>query len=99
MDFTISSDQILAICAFITAIWGVAKIIKEIKKPSDDLKATVEKHTEYLANDDLRLKEIEASNKMVLKSLLVIINHDITNNGYDKLKEARNELQEFLIDK
>lgn len=99
MEFTITSNQILAICAFITAVWGVWKIIKEIRKPNDDLRAEVDKHTEFLTNDNKRLQEVEDSNRMILKCLLVIINHDITGNGIDKLKEARTELQEYLIDK
>ena len=49
--------------------------------------------------DDARLKEIEVSNKMILQCLLVIINHDITGNGIEKMKSARDELQEYLINK
>lgn len=39
MNFVITSQQIVWICGFIASIWGVVKIIKELKKPSDDLKA------------------------------------------------------------
>lgn len=99
MEFTITSSQIVAFCALITALWGVWKIIKEIKKPNDNLKETVEKHDILLDNDNKRLKAIEDSNKMILQCLLVIINHDITGNGIEKMKEAREELQEFLINK
>ncbi len=99
MEFAITSSQILGFCALATALYGLYKIIVELKKPSTTLKAEVEKHKEYLANDMTRLNEMEESNKMILKSLLVIINHDITGNGIDKLKEVRNELQEYLIDK
>ena len=99
MDFTITSGQILAFCAFITALWGVWKIVKELKKPSEDLKDTVAKHDKLLDTDNKRLKEIEDSNKMILQCLLVIINPDITGNGIDKMKQARDELQEYLINK
>lgn len=99
MEFSITSGQILAFCALITALWGVWKIVKELKKPNDDLKHTVENHQHLLDNDNKRLKEIEDSNKMILQCLLVIINHDITGNGIDKMKQARDELQEFLINK
>ena len=78
MNFTITSAQILAFCAFLTTLWGVWKIVKEIKKPNDDLKNTVARHDKLLDNDDKRLKEIENSNRMILQCLLVIINHDIT---------------------
>ena len=99
MDFVITSEQILALCALVTALWGVWKIIKELKKPNANLKESVTKHDILLDQDNRRLKAIEDSNKMILQSLLVIINHDITGNGIEKMKEAREELQEFLINK
>ena len=99
MEFTITSSQILGFCALISALWGVWKIVKEVKKPSDELKNQVQKHDAWLTNDDARLKEVENSNKMILQCLFVIINHDITGNCIDKMKEARDELQEYLIDK
>lgn len=99
MEFAIASNQILGFCALITALWGIWKIVKELKKPSDDLKKTVKKHDVLLDNDNKRLKEIEDSNRMILQCLLVIINHDITGNGIEKMKTARDELQEYLINK
>lgn len=97
LEFTITSGQILAICTFITAIWGVYKIIKEIKKPSNDLNKKVEKHSDILDSDNKRLKAVEESDKMILQSLLVIINHEITGNGIENMKKIRDELQEYLI--
>ena len=99
MEFTISSTQILALCAFITAIWGVYKIVNELKKPNDDLHKEVERHSRLLNTDNERLQDIEESNKMILQTLLVIINHDITGNGIDKMKDTRDKLQEYLIDR
>ena len=99
MNFTITSAQILAFCAFVTTLWGVWKIVKEIKKPNDDLKNTVARHDKLLDNDDKRLKEIENSNRMILQCLLVIINHEMTGNGIEKMKTARDELQEYLINR
>ena len=99
MNFTIKQEKILAFCAFVKNIWGVWKIVKEIKKPNDDLKNTVARHDKLLDNDDKRLKEIENSNRMILQCLLVIINHDITGNGIEKMKTARDELQEYLINR
>lgn len=97
--FTITSDQIIWFCSFAVGIWGVLKIIKELRKPSEDLKGVVKKHDTLLDNDNKRIREIEESNQMILKCLLVIINHEITGNGIDKMKVARDELQEFLINK
>ena len=96
-EFAISLGQILWICSFIGAVWGVWKIIKEIRKPNDDLKAIVQKHSELLDADNRRLNNVEGSDRMLLRCMLVIINHDITGNGIDKLKETRDELNEYLI--
>lgn len=97
--FTVSSNQILAFCGLITSLWGVWKIVKEIKKPNEDMKAMVDKHSRILDNDNNRLKEVESSNQMTLKCLSVIINHEITGNGIDKMKEVREELQNYLINR
>ena len=59
MDFVITSQQIVWICGFIASVWGVVKIIKELKKPSDDLKETVKRHTELLHRDNERLNSLE----------------------------------------
>lgn len=99
MEFTISTDQIIWFCSFVAGLWGLWKIVKEAKKPNDDLRAMVEKHDQKLNNDHKRLQEIETSNQMILKSLLVIINHDITGNGIEKMKTARADLEEYLINR
>ena len=99
MEFTITSNQIMGFCALVASLWGLWKIVKEWKKPSDDLKSTVNKHDALLDNDNKRLKDIEDSNQMILKCLLVIINHSITGNGIEKMKDIREELQDFLINK
>ena len=68
MEFTITSQQILWICGLIASVWGVVKIVKEIvkefKKPSDDLKETVNRHGQLLNNDNERLKAIEVFVKL-----------------------------------
>ena len=99
MNYTISTDQILWICSIAGALWGLWKIVKELRKPSCDLKATVDKHTEYLDNDNRRIKEYESTNRMILRCLLVIINHEITGNGIETMKQARDDLQKFLVEK
>lgn len=57
---TIDLEYVLWLLGFIASVWGVVKIIKELKKPSDDLKETVRKHEEWLARDNERIKSIES---------------------------------------
>lgn len=97
--FVITSDQLMWFCTFAAGLWGLWKIVKEIRKPNDDLKMEVSKHAEFLDNDNRRLKEVEHSNQMILRSLLVIINHEITGNGIENMKKTRDEIQEFLINR
>lgn len=127
IKFVFDLEQVIGFCALITGIWGVWKIVKEIKKPSNDLHDLVVRHDYLLKKDNQRLEKLESvslqmvseteshdddikeiikslkdaeeTNKIVLKSLFVIINHDITNNGIDKLKETLNELNSYLVEK
>lgn len=99
MEFVITGEQILWLCGFIGAIWGVVKIIKEIKNPNDAKTKMLLEHDKKLKEDDERLKEIETTDKLILQSLLVIITHDISGNGIDQLKNTRDEIQKYLINK
>ena len=99
MDFVITSEEILYLCGFVAAVWGVWKIIKEVRKPNEDLRTLVKEHEHRIEDDESRLKEYEDTNQMVLKCLLAIINHEITGNGVDRMKKLRDDLNDFLIDK
>ena len=99
MEFVITSSQIVGFCSLIVAIWGVWKIVKETTKPNDDLKELVDNHSRMLDNDNKRLKEVEESNNMILQCLLVIINHEITGNSTDKLKDTHTRLEKYLIER
>lgn len=95
----IDTEQIIYICTLVAVVWAVYKIYKEIKKPNDDIRTMVKNHDEKLKIEDARLKEQEDTNRMILQCMLDLINHEITGNGIDKLKERRDSLQEFLINK
>lgn len=96
---TINTEQIIYICTLVAAVWAVYKIYKEINKPNDNVRTMVKNHDEKLKKEDNRLKEQEETNRMILQCMLDLINHEITGNGIDKLKERRDSLQEFLINK
>jgi hypothetical protein len=90
MNFTITSQQIVWICGFIASVWGVVKIIKELKKPSDDLKATVKRHDELLHKDNERLNSLEkitlnqeGINKKLEEHTRILSDHD------DRLEEDK----------
>lgn len=90
MNFTITSQQIVWICGFIASVWGVVKIIKELKKPSDDLKTKVQRHDELLHKDNERLNSLEkitlnqeGINKKLEEHTRILSDHD------DRLEEDK----------
>lgn len=93
---TIDLEYVLWLLGFIASAWGVVKIIKELKKPNDDLKETVRKHEEWLARDNERIKSIESlvitqeglSNKLN-EHTRILSEHD---NRLDEDKERSNLL-------
>lgn len=102
----VTIQTILAIFGGITCIVGGISSIMKLFNPFKELKTKVEEHDDKLNNDFARMgtfesatKEIEETNKAICKSLLVLMNHEITGNGVDKLKEQRDALEAFLIDK
>lgn len=85
---TIDLEYVLWLFGFIASAWGVVKIIKEVKKPNDDLKETVRKHEEWLVRDNDRIKSIES---------LVIIQEGIKkelNEHSRRLGEHEERLEE-----
>lgn len=127
---TIDLEYVLWLLGFIASAWGVVKIVKEVKKPNDDLKETVRRHEEWLVRDNDRIKSIESlvitqegikkelnehsrrlgeheerleedkqRGVLTLKANIAIINNMLSENDKDKLQEARDEIQNFLLDK
>ena len=64
-----------------------------------DLEDAVEKHVEYFGNDKKRLDGIEEGNRVTQRALLALLSHGIDGNDVEGLKKAKNELQQYLIDK
>ena len=92
-------NGIIYLCGVIVTVWGAYKVIKEVKKPSEDLKETVKKHEELLIKDDAEIKEIEEGNKVICKSIMTMINHELSGNDVTNMRKVRDELQNYLIDK
>ena len=88
MNFTITSQQIVWICGFIASVWGVVKIVKELKKPSDDLKLMVKRHDELLHKDNERLNSLEK----------ITLNQDGINRKLEEHTRILNEHDNRLDD-
>lgn len=91
------------ICTGIITIGGAGAIIASVyrwmKNPDKEKTEKLKKHDELLDRDNKRLKELEESNKIIMQSLLAIMSHELDGNHTDQLKEARDDLQKYLITK
>lgn len=63
------------------------------------LEEAMKKVDERLAAGDAHFAENDSSNRITQKALLAIIDHELNGNSNDKLREAKDELQAYLIDK
>lgn len=50
-------------------------------------------------SDHKELQKIEMGIEKTCKCILAITDHELTNNSVDKLKKARDEMQDYLIEK
>lgn len=104
----------LGVTAVISLINLITSIIKENKKPTDDIEkrvSDIEKKLDYemkavfesyelrFKNDKTRLDAIEEGNRIVQKSLLALLEHSIDGNNTNGLKRAKEELSQYLINR
>lgn len=104
-DLSVTFQTILAIFGAITAIVAGVSAVAKMFSPFKELKARVDAHDESLKAGNRKFETLEselaAQGKMqreICKSLIVIMNHEVTGNSIDKLKAQQEELQKFLID-
>lgn len=100
----------LAICGGFSTIcvaggWLI-KIIKGIRKPSDDTKKRLDAQDQKLDNDNKRLKILEESvsellkvQPMILRSEYVILQHMRTNNSTGDIAKQEEAINEYLFNR
>ena len=75
------------------------------KKPDINRDEKLKGHDEKLDNDNKRINELEKKQertdkdlKMIMSSLSAMMNHMITGDHIEELKEKHQAMQEYLID-
>lgn len=94
----------VSICLGITAVISLVSlltgILKDYKKPTDDLEKRVsDLERKILENYDKRITDIEKGNKVTQKAILELLKHSIDGNNVEGLKKAEKDLSDYLIDK
>lgn len=87
---------VLVILSAIVLVGNALNKIREWFTPGREMKETLEAHSQLLQKDKKRLDQQSDDLQMLLSCMLVTMNHEITGNSVDKLKEKRDELQDYL---
>lgn len=91
MDLMISVSALFWLCAGLTSIWGIYKIVKRPFNQLDNHETRI-KQLENITN------ERKGTDILILRSLNAMVNHMIDGASIDKLKEVRNDLQNDIIE-
>ena len=100
----------LAICggALVLINFGnaVVNLFKSAKSPTTTLENRVteierkmSRYDDMFGRDKARLDSFDDSNRIILKSLLAIIKHDLDGNNVEALKQAQDDLQNYMLSK
>ena len=65
----------------------------------DKMAEQVEAHEERLANDHRRLTNLESSNRLIMRGVMQIMSHEMDGNHTAQLKEVRDDMERYLINK
>ena len=101
---------LLGICASIGVVGGAILLISKLyqwqRKPIKDTEETLNDIKKYLANDKRRIEilekqQYEASkqNKLMLRGLVTLLEHEIDGNHVEHLVNVRDEIQDYLIER
>ena len=100
--------QAAAICGLILSLASIitliVSVVKKAKAPStlmneriETLERIVQDHTELLQNDFARFEQMKSGNRIMQRCMLALLSHGIDGNDIDQMKQARNDLNEYLI--
>lgn len=114
-DVTITLEHLAWGMGFLITTASASKVVhswfKPIKKLKEDvngkvgkeefeeLQKEVETLKDYQNEDHDRLKKLEKGNEAICKCILALTDHSLTGNSVEKLKRAKEEMQNYLIEK
>ena len=101
-------DAIQVASAGIITLGGAGAIFVALyrwaKKPDINRDEKLKGHDEKLDNDNRRLNDLERKQaeteealQVLMKSMLALMNHSIDGNNTEELKNARDNMHEYLI--
>ena len=107
---TITPALIVAICGSIITISGAATVIFNIatriiapnelqNKRLDEIELRLVEHERYFGRDLERLNALESGTRVTQKAILALLAHAIDGNDIASLKDAKKDLEKYLIER
>lgn len=104
------STIVLGICGALITLSGaltvILNLIKKAKEPElvqndriDKIENDIKKIQHCLSIDKARLDNIEYGNTVSQEALLALLNHALNKDEVDSVKNAKQKLEKYLIDK
>ena len=97
---------VLAAAAAIVAISKAVEVVHKHFRPDLDLREDVDKITDRLSKNDVRIKVLEEAREkncefeaVMCEVMLAQLNHELSGNDVERLRSARDRLQMFLANR
>ena len=82
----------------------IIKAVKVAKAPElkqneeiSEIKERLDKIEREILLDEKQLKDAKACNHVITKGVLALLDHGINGNNIDQMKDARQEVEQYLI--
>lgn len=93
-----------AIVLISNAAEKIVKAVKVAKAPEDaqnkkisELEARINKIEKEILVDEKQLKDARECNHVITKGVLALLDHGINGNNIDQMKDARQDVEAYLI--
>lgn len=93
-----------AIVLLSNAIEKIVRAVKAAKAPEQkqndeikDIKDRLDKIETKLENDKKQIADAKECNHVITKGMLALLEHGINGNNIDQMREARNDVNAYLI--
>ena len=94
---TAAGALILSIIAALSSFFSLQEHVKRAKQPMVNDHEMLQEHERRLKSDHERLNDLKKASDVQSKLLLQMANHMLNAGDDDKLIDARDELQNYLI--
>ena len=96
-NLTFKIHDVMILLGLIASIWAVYKIIKEVSEPRRALEIQVDTLEKWHKEDHKRIKDMEEQQKLILKSLYLLIEHEVTGNGITDFKTIKADIERIIF--